>query len=1417
MKLSISWKTAVALFLSVSFSVLGQEPGMSEQAAIPLEKVINPDGTLLLKCAESTFNPPAETYNSAQDVTINNWSTGTTIHYTTNGNDPTERDAVYTEPVHIASTTMLKAKAFKTGYTPSEIVSGIYKIMTNFITVTSPNGGENWQGGSVHNITWTDGRAIHIYNVYIDYSTDIGANWTNVAETSDDGTYEWTVPNISSIHCLVRVSDQPNGGGPSADQSDWQFTISQTPFIMVSSPNGGGIYPSPEEWQAGSVHDITWTSYGTSGTVKIDYSTNYGSTWTTVIASTPDDGTYPWTVPNTPSTTCLVRVADTDGSPTDQSDWWFMILPAPFITLSSPYSGENWQVGSSHNITWTSIGTSGTVNVDYSTDKGATWIPVIASTPDDGTHPWTIPNTPSAYCVVRVTDTDGSPTDHNHVLFTISPVPFISVSSPNGGENWQVGSVHNITWTSIGTSGTVKIDFSTDKGSTWPTVIASTPDDGTYLWNVPNTPSANCLVRVTDTDGSPTDYSNAVFTVSAPFITVGSPNGGENWLVGSSHNITWTSGGTSGTVNVDYSTDNGSTWAKVSAGTPDDGTQPWTVPDTPSANCLVRVADPDMGLTEQSNAVFTISQIPFITIGSPNGGENWPVGSTQNINWTSGGTSGTVKIDYSTDNGSTWIAVIASTPDDGTHSWTVPNTPSANCLVRVADTDGNPTDQSNAVFTISQASFITVVSPNGGEFWQVSSVHDITWTSGGTSGTVRIDYSTDNGSAWTTVIASTPDDGTHPWTVPNTPSINCLIRVADTDGNPTDQSNAVFTISQASFITVVSPNGGEFWQGVIVHNIIWTSSGTSGTVKIDYSTDKGSNWTTVIASTPDDGTHSWTVPNTPSTNCLIRIADTDGSPTDQSNAVFTIPASFITVGSPNGGENWPIGSGQNITWITNVPLLTGKIDYSTDNGSTWITVIASTPDAGTYLWTIPNTPSANCLVRVVGRDGSLTDQSNAVFTISQAPFITVGSPNGGEIWQVGNVHDITWTSGGTSGTVKIDYSTDKGSTWTTVIASTPDNGTYPWTIPNTPSTNCLVRVADTHGSPTDQSNAVFTISHVPYAYMARQVNSSQKPVLDGNLDDAVWSAVNSDTLARGGKNDAFNQTWSSFLDNLVTWKAVWSKEDNKLYVGVNVVDDVRGTDDNDNGSPNHVPWQDDSIEFYTNGDHSGGAYDTYEAAQLWRVTTKNNRNLFPYPNDPYHVYIGYDFMTFVKLADNGNWTIEAEFAIYDKYSSVRRNLKLGDVIGWDVWYNDSDNKTLTNGYYARDVQTGWRYAGPAYANADYFGDLVLGGPVDITSVAERNDVLSKSFEVGSNYPNPFNGETMVEFGLPQAGKVGAEVYNMLGEKIRVLSAGRECQPGTHKISWDGRDHFGRAVTSGMYFIRVQYRAEARLIKAMVLR
>jgi len=75
-----------------------------------------------------TFNPPGGDYTSQQSVTINCVTSGATIRYTTNGIDPTEASTPYAVAITVSATTTLKAKAFKSGWTPSSVASAIYTI-----------------------------------------------------------------------------------------------------------------------------------------------------------------------------------------------------------------------------------------------------------------------------------------------------------------------------------------------------------------------------------------------------------------------------------------------------------------------------------------------------------------------------------------------------------------------------------------------------------------------------------------------------------------------------------------------------------------------------------------------------------------------------------------------------------------------------------------------------------------------------------------------------------------------------------------------------------------------------------------------------------------------------------------------------------------------------------------------------------------------------------------------------------------------------------------------------------------------------------------------------------------------------------------------------------------------------------------
>jgi ELWxxDGT repeat protein len=369
-----------------------------------------------------------------------------------------------------------------------------------------------------------------------------------------------------------------------------------------------------------------------------------------------------------------------------------------------------------------------------------------------------------------------------------------------------------------------------------------------------------------------------------------------------------------------------------------------------------------------------------VTVTAPNGEESWAVSSMQDIAWTTSGSIDNVKLEYSIDNGASWIVIIGTTENDSSYSWTIPDTASSQCFIKVSDANGIAFDVSDAVFGIINPT-ITVTAPNGGENWESGSAQNITWSSTGSIANVKIEYSIDSGSSWNSISASTANNGSFNWTVANSSSNSCLVKVSDVAGTAFDVSDAVFGIVNPT-ITVTAPNGGESWEGGSAQNISWSFTGTIANVKIEYSIDSGSSWNSIISSTANNGSFNWTVVNSPSSTCLIKVSDVASTATDISNSTFTIIAQKnITVIAPNGGESWRINAYQYILWNWTGAISNVNIEYSTNNGSTWIVIASSTVNTGSYRWKVTGPASTICKVKVSATTGSPSDSSNNVFRI----------------------------------------------------------------------------------------------------------------------------------------------------------------------------------------------------------------------------------------------------------------------------------------------------------------------------------------------------------------------------------------------------------------------------------------------------
>ncbi|MFH1198023.1 MAG: T9SS type A sorting domain-containing protein [bacterium] len=87
----------------------------------------------------------------------------------------------------------------------------------------------------------------------------------------------------------------------------------------------------------------------------------------------------------------------------------------------------------------------------------------------------------------------------------------------------------------------------------------------------------------------------------------------------------------------------------------------------------------------------------------------------------------------------------------------------------------------------------------------------------------------------------------------------------------------------------------------------------------------------------------------------------------------------------------------------------------------------------------------------------------------------------------------------------------------------------------------------------------------------------------------------------------------------------------------------------------------------------------------------------------------------------------------------------------------------------------------------------------------------------SNYPNPFNPSTTIEFSLTQRETVTLVIYDVLGRIITTLIDNKEYNSGTYKIIWDGLDLEKKGVSSGLYFYQIKTDNFTKTNKCMLLK
>jgi hypothetical protein len=365
---------------------------------------------------------------------------------------------------------------------------------TAALTVTSPNGGENWPKGGTKLITWTAaGVSGNVKLVLFKGGVKYGDIASSVPASQQ--SFSWvvgacdigTAPEATDYKVKVRTLDNTM-----SDSSNGNFTIGPSgpgpgpgPDFALTAPNGG------ESWPRGSARDITWNPGVTSGYIRLDLykggtnSANYLGCIKTMTAAAA--GKYSWHVGDREGMTPAAEGSDYyvvihayTPDLKDPGNGPFAIAPADHqatpsakaarakvstasFSLTNPRRGDRWYKGTGYTITWTTGGLNESpVRLDLLNIDGSTLVlPIAENIPNNGQHFWAVPmSLPDAETLyrVRIRTMDNAHSDMPAAFYIVKakPVsgpPSIKVTAPGGPSQLGTGLTYAISWTSTcGTS-----------------------------------------------------------------------------------------------------------------------------------------------------------------------------------------------------------------------------------------------------------------------------------------------------------------------------------------------------------------------------------------------------------------------------------------------------------------------------------------------------------------------------------------------------------------------------------------------------------------------------------------------------------------------------------------------------------------------------------------------------------------------------------------------------------------------------------------------------------------------------------------------------------------------------------------------------------------------------------------------------
>ncbi|MBN3033716.1 MAG: putative Ig domain-containing protein [Candidatus Saganbacteria bacterium] len=861
------------------------------------------------------------------------------------------------------------------------------------------------------------------------------------------------------------------------------FTVTaQAPIITGITPNSG------TQGTTVAITNLSGLYFAAGAAVKL---ANGGSvinmSGINVVSATRITGSFAIPASATPGYWAVV-VTNPDGQSFTYSGGFIVnaTTPAPAVSGLTPNFGAQGSTVSITNLAGSGFVSGATVKLtNGSSVINATNVTVASSIKI--TCSLAIPaSAPAGYWTAVVTNPDGQTGSLAGAFnVTATPPPAITTTSlPNG----TVGSAYGQTLAASG--GTAPYTWSITAGSL-PAGLTLNAATGT-IGGVPTTAqTANFTVQVTDAAGRTASTTLSLTILGLPPAVSGiTPNSGAQ---GATVNITNLAGSNFVPGAAVKLTKNGSMIAAtgVSVVSPAQITCSLTIPaDAVIGYWNVTVTNPD-GQSGTLGGLFKITakvSAPTVTGITPNSTNE---GSTVNITNLAGTGFVTGCAVSLTKNGATIAATGVSvvSPAQITCSFAIPLAAEGGAWdVTVTNPDG----QSGTLpggFTVNKAPApaVTGITPNSTNEGFTVSISNLAGTNFAAGATVKLTKNSATIDA-TGVNVVSPAKITCSLAVPLTAEVGAWdVTVTNPNGLPGTLPGG-FTINPklpGPTIASIDPNNAVAGGNVKVINLVGTNFLGGASVTLTNGSNKITATGVNVASSSYISCNlaipAGAVPG--KWNVTVTNPDTQAATLNNGFTVYS-PGTAPTISSitPSTGK-----TGEALTVTINGTYfssgataklaMTGQADVPitiTNVLAAKITGTLAIP-AGTQAgaWTV-------LVTNLDGQTGELVD--GFTVTAGGVNTITLVSPSGGESWDTLSQHNIAWTTTGAIANVKIELSTDGGSTWSTLpgAASVANTGSWLWTLPSTPTTQGRIRISDVADPAVSGTSGNFTIvSNLP--------------------------------------------------------------------------------------------------------------------------------------------------------------------------------------------------------------------------------------------------------------------------------------------------------------------------------------------------